>query len=200
MDMHELARMIAGEVLKKLREEENAVSDSRECALVLAPHDCLLAGKVSEKLGDEYEIFFAGDDLHGRKPCRYVLPALGCADMAALAAGGSTGDCTAAVLKLLLQGETVEVLEYEYHAYGNTAPGPLYTVYEAHAETLSRFGLKPFQPKQPETVRFRESLVTGAAVDEAKGASVLMVPENAVVTPQAYEVAGSLNITIEKCL
>ncbi|WP_147820274.1 hypothetical protein [Salidesulfovibrio onnuriiensis] len=199
MDMNELARTIAEEVLRQLR-RDRAEQHAGECALVLAERDCLLADKVHACLGDEYELFFFGEDMHDRTPCRYILPTLSCAALAELATGGASGSFSFAVLKLLLQGREVEVLEFEYKAYAETAPGPLYSMYESHAATVAGFGLKAFRPKQPDTVRFRDTLVTEAVVREAAGASVLMVPAKALVTPQAYEVSKDLNLTIQKCL
>lgn len=200
MDMNELARTIAQEVLKQLKAEQETAQSGAECVHVLAERDCTLAETVREHLGDEYEFCYFGEDMHGRTPCRYLLPYVSCADMAALATGRASGPIFTEVLRLLLLGREVEVLEFEYKAYGGTAPGPLYSLYEAHEQTLAGFGLKGFKPKQPDTIRFRETLVTGDSVMQARGAKVLMVPAGALVTPQAMEEARTLNLTIQKCL
>ncbi len=197
MDVNELVATIAREVLKQLRGES-----AGDCVTVLADRDCLLDAKLRECLGGDCEFFYFGDDLRDRKPGRFILPFLSCSDMADMASGKASGPCMSEVLRLLLHGTEVEVLEFEYRAHAETAPGPLYSLYESHEDTLAGFGLRAFRPKRPDTVRFRETLVTEAVVNEAgeQGASVLMVPVTAQVTPLAAEAAVNLNITIRKSL
>lgn len=197
MDVNELVRTIAQEVLKQLEGQE-----VKDCIMVLAGRDTLLADKLHERLGGENDIFFFGEDTHGRTVCRYILPFLSCNDMADLAVGRASGPYITEVLNLLLHGTEVETLEYGYKAYSETAPGPLYMLYESYMETLAGFGLKPFQPRRPDSVRFWETLVTEAVVCDAQqqGTSVLMVPVAAQITPLAAETAQNLRINIQKCL
>ncbi|WP_432738142.1 hypothetical protein [Maridesulfovibrio sp. FT414] len=197
VDVNELVKSIAAEVLKQLQG-----GDKRECVLVLAERDCLVAEKVRDCVGGEYEYFFYGED----SPCagfsRYIVPSLCVCEMSDLAVGKAQGRIMTEVLRLLLLGRTVEVIEFGYQAYAQTAPGPLYALYEAHEKTLAGFGLRKFQPKAPETFRFREHLVTEKVVSNvaAQGASVLIVSPSAQVTPLAAEAARNLNINISKTL
>lgn len=195
-DVKELVRAVAREVLRQLKDLEPA----KDCVLVLARRDQAVAEKVRSLVGGEYEYFFFGDELHDRTPCRYILPSLSCTAMAELSFGGASGPLPQKVLELLLLGREVEVLEYEYQAHADTAPGPLFDLYRSQAETLAGFGLRAFKPEPPDTVRFRENLVTASVVDKAAGAKVLMVPERAVVTPLARETAETANMDIRKCL
>lgn len=194
-DMNELARLIAREVLRGIRPEKAA-----PCVMVLAGRDCELAETVRARLGDDNTYFFLGEDLLGCEPCRHILPRLSCAAMAELAAGGASDEISKVVLGLLLRGRRVEVLEYEYRNFEETAPDGLYALYEAHARTLAGYGLAPFEPDLPDTVRRRDMLVTEDVVAACAGASVLMVPGAALVTPLARDAARNLGMTIHPCL
>lgn len=197
MDAHELARMITRQVLEHIRK-----ANDRACVLVLAPRDEALATMICAHLEDGADVVFLGEETGGRAPARYILPLLSCADMADLAVGRAGGTVPAEILRLLLSGREVEVLDFEYKAYGDTAPGALYSLYQAYEKTLSGYGVAAFRRKMPEAFRFWGELVTAAAVRQAKeqGVRTLEVPASAVVTPLAADEAGSLNINILKRL
>ncbi|QJB57068.1 hypothetical protein [Pseudodesulfovibrio sp. zrk46] len=192
-DMNELVQAIAREVVRQLKGAE-----SKPCALILAERDCLLAEKVRGCLGDEYNFYFLNEDMQGQTPCRHILPLLPCASMASLATGGACDAATSCILKLLLQGTKVEVLEFEYEAYADTMPGALFNTYQSHAEKLAAYGLTAFKAEKPHTVMFRETLVTEAVINKMAGSSVLMVPGNALVTPAAVEAAKAIDLNIQK--
>lgn len=197
MDVDELVQTIAQEVIKQLQS-----TNRKECLMVMAERDESMTAKISALVGDQKDIFYCEEDICHQTICRYILPFLSCSDMADLATGKAQGLYLTEVLNLLLQGSEVEILEFEYKAYSETAPGPLYSLYESHQETLAGFGLKPFQPKQPDAIRFRDTLVTDQVVNETQqqGASVLMVPLAAQITPLAAETARNLRVNIQKCL
>lgn len=197
MDVNELVRSIAQEVMKQLQEQ-----NERECILVLADKDSVSAEQIQGLAGGEQDVLYRGENTAGRKICRYVLPSISCHDMADLAHGRATGPYMEEVLQLLLNGTEVEVLDYGHHRYSETAPGPLFLLYEKYVETLIGYGLKPFIHKSPEYLRCWDKLVTEQAVRNTgrQGASVLQVLVGAQVTPLAAETAKELNISINKCL
>lgn len=197
MDLQEMIRIAAQEVLKRLQEEAD-----KPCVLVLAEHSDTVKAQVIEYIGDDADIVFHNEDTAGRTPCRYILPVLSCNDMASLAIGKASSDTASVVLQWLLSGFEVEVLDFEYRQYGDTAAGPLYSLYEAHEKTLASFGMKECKRKAPDTIRFRESLVTEHVVVEAHdiGAKTLLVPSSATITPLATEAAKNLHLTILKRL
>jgi hypothetical protein len=197
MDVNELVRTIAAEVLKQMQGQVR-----KDCVMVLAERDSLSPDRLRECLGGDTDIFYHGEDTHGRSVCRYILPSLSCSDMADLAAGRANGPYITAVLDLLLHGTEVEVLEFGYRAYSETAPGPLYRLYESYMQTLAGFGLKPFQQKRPEFVRFWQTLVTEKVIIDAEqqGVPAVQVPVAAQITPLALETAKNLKINIQKCL
>ncbi|MFW5488273.1 MAG: hypothetical protein ACNI3A_07640 [Desulfovibrio sp.] len=197
MDVNELIGSIAREVLNQLRGEAQA-----PCVSVLADRDDALAEKIRPHLGEGDRILFSGEAAGDTVPYRYILPYLSCSDMADLAIGRASGGAVSEVLSLLLSGREVEVLEFGYQAYGETAPGPLYELYAAYGKTLATYGLVEFRRRRPDTIRFREGLVTEKNVERAHedGASTLMVPASAVITPLALEAADRLHINILKGL
>ena len=197
MEVNELVATIVREVLKQLKDpRENS------CVMVLAARKPELEKKIRAAIGDEAEILFFGEDTGKRTPVRYFLPSLCCGSMADLALGRTSDQLLTMVLRLLLGGTTIEVLEFGYKAYAETAPQALYELYVSYEKTLASYGLIAFQPKSPESVRLRGSLVTESDVHKAseQGAKTLLVPLAARITPLAAESAKKQNINIVKQL
>jgi hypothetical protein len=197
MELDELIRTITSQVLEQLRRPADLAR-----VLVLAEPDSELKQALARQLGSEVDLCFLGATEQGDGISRCILPSLCLTDMADLACGRAQGPVMEEVLRLLLSGQEVEVLSYEYHRYQDTAPGPLYALYRDQAERLVAFGCKPFVAAQPEVVRLWQHLITQAMVLEAatRQASVLQVPTNAQVTPLAAETARDATITIVKSL
>ncbi len=199
MDMEELVRAVVREVL-----ERTASGGAKPCVMVLASRETSLAERVGALMAPFYangaDVLFLGEDNGGRTPERRLLPSLSCSDMADLAAGRASSPCMKETLGLLLRGETVEVLEFAYRSYVDTAPGPLYDLYVSYEKTLAGYGLKEFRPWKPESARVRETLITAAMVERAgaEGRRALIVPAKANVTPLAAETADVLRVRIVK--
>lgn len=197
-DLQDIIRAVAQEVIKRLQEE----TTTKPCVMVLGPRNEGHRLHIKECSDADMEILFWEEDTAGRTPVRYVLPFLSCNDMADLASGKASEEVASEVLQLLLSGVEVEVLEYEYRAYSESAPGPLYALYEAYEKTLVSYGMTELARKAPEAIRFRETLVTQSTVQEVHniGATTLLVPLKANITPLAAEAAKNLNLTILKRL
>ncbi|TWI73019.1 hypothetical protein LZ24_01430 [Desulfobotulus alkaliphilus] len=195
MDVNELVRTIAKEVLRQLQQKTE-----KPCVLVLAPRESSLAENLKNILEGDTDLVFSGEDYQGREPVRCILPFLSCASMADLAAGRASSGTEAGVLRLLLQGQEIEVLDFEYRAYGQSAPAPLYDLYQAYEKTLASYGLREFVRKQPDTVNFKKRLITEKDVIQAKdqGAGTIRIPMDAKVTPLAGQSAIDLDIKILK--
>lgn len=193
MDMHELAGVIAREVMERIRK-----GNERPCVLVLAQRQESLVETIRENLDGEAEVLFWGEDTKNRPLCRCILPLLSCCAMADLAIGRASDAITAEVLRLLLSGTKVEALAFEYQNYAGTAPGLLLGLYESYEKTLEGYGLVKFRPKKPDAMRCRGNLVTVNTVEQTheSGASTLMVSAGAIVTPLAVDAARDLNISI----
>ena len=96
----------------------------------------------------------------------------------------------------------MEVLEFGYRGYADTAPGALYDLYVGYEKTLASYGLKEFQAKLPESIRVREKLITAPMVEKygKEGYRNMVVPADATVTPLAAETADALKVGILKKL
>lgn len=199
MDMAELVRTIVQEVL-----ERTEAARAKACVKVLAPREEALERRMAALISPFYaegaDMFFQGEGTGGRTPVRYVLPELSCSDMADLAAGKASSPLMEEVLGLLLSGIAVEVAEFSYRAFAETAPGPLYERYVAYEKVLAGYGLRAFRPWVPEKAMVREKLITAAMVEKAgvEGRRALVVPAGASITPLAAEKAEELHISIVK--
>lgn len=206
MDFEALVRAITEKVLAELRAScaAPAAASSGPRVLVLAApdfaHAAALEAKVRESLGPDAALeFFRGAEA-GQKAERYLVPYLCCPDMAALATGRATGPITRKILELLLAGEKVEVLEFEYTRHAATAPHALYSLYAGYEKNLAAFGLMKFKSKAPGLLRLRDGLLTEKSVKEAAGRGVkaLSVPAGAIVTALAEDAAKEHGIEISK--
>jgi hypothetical protein len=148
------------------------------------------------------DLVFFGEDLAGRTPAKHILPHLCCSSMADLAAGRVSSRTLETVLSLLLKGVSVEVLEFGYRGYADTAPGALYDLYVGYEKTLASYGLKEFKAKLPESIRVREKLITAPMVEKygKEGYRNMVVPADATVTPLAAETADAFKMGIQKKL
>ncbi len=131
---------------------------------------------------------------------RLILPTLSCNAMADLAMGRASGRVMEGVLALLLTGQTVEVMAFEYQGYEKTAAHALYDLYKSHEKTLSGFGVKRFEPETEDTLVSRKRLITEKDVAEAlaKGAKQIKAGAKAIVTPLGADFARNHNIDITK--
>lgn len=197
MEIDDLVRTITAEVLKQIQP-----SATRECCMVLSRRTPRLTDRIQLLVGDSIEVLYLGEDLQGLTICRYILPSLSCTHMADLAIGRAESLYVKEVMSLLLQGTEVEVLDFDYKGFSETASGPLYRLYESYQDTLQSFGLVSFREKKPESIRYWKELVTEKIINETgqRGASTLVVSRTSNITPLAAETAKMLNITIQKSL
>lgn len=191
MDIEALVRSIAAEVLRQMHAPQIRVR-------ILGQRDAAVAQMVAERIRSDVTLVFAGEE-QGTAFDRYILPFLSCSDMADLATGRAGGDM-AAVLQLLLQGNKVEALELEYHTYAQSASHTLFALYAGYEKQLAAYGLTLLGPKRPDFLRVHDGLITEKTVLDAaeQGASTLVVPLSAVITPLAAEAAGNLQMKISK--
>lgn len=196
MYLHDLVRSITVEILKELQGRSDKLS-----FLVLAKNTPETVVKLREKLGSDAVLAFF-DEAGVGVAKRYIIPVLSCNGMADLAMGKASDQYLSAALHLLFEGKNVEVLEFEYTSYSETAPFALYELYASYEKTLLDYGLTTYTAKPVDAIYFRESLVTAQTITEThkSGASTLMVSTRAIITPLAFEAAKGLNITILKQL
>ncbi len=197
MEIDDLVRTITANVIQQMQ-----TSEAKECCVVLSRRNSDLTERIQRLVGCNVSILYFGEELQAQKVNRYIVPALSCNNMANLAAGRAEGVYAKEILSLLLEGTEVEVLDFDYKNFCETASGPLYKLYMSYQVTLQSFGLVSFREKKPEFFRFWEKLVTEKTISETeqRGASTLVVSRTSKVTPLALETAKMLNITIQKSL
>jgi ethanolamine utilization protein len=197
MEIDDLVRTITANVIQQMQ-----AKPTKECCMVLSQRDSDVTERIQALVGNKVAILYFGEEFQPQTVSRYILPSLSCNNMANLAAGRAEGLYVKEVMSLLLQGTQVEVLDFEYKNFSETAPGPLYRLYESYQDTLKSFGLVSFHEIKPESIRFWKELITEKTINETaqRGASTLVVSRTSKVTPLAKETANKLNITIQKSL
>lgn len=205
MDRDALVQTIISEVLARLAETTTAPLPSLPCVLVIAERSQALMALLNARIGKGYHYIFSAENhisielVHAE---RIIIPFLSCFDMADLATGRGSSEPLTSILRLLLAGKKVEVMEFEHHTACNTAPAALYDLYASHAKNLESFGLVPVKPVPSANMCYYESLVTAHVVEKASQAENkhLLVRPSAVVTPSAQDMAHRLGIDIQKTL
>lgn len=200
MELAELAVVITREVLKRLGR------DARPPVRVLQARDAAVESALRPHLEEGLDLVFTGERTYGEEPCRYILPFLCCSDMVDLALGRASGLEAREVLGLLLEGKSVEVMEFEYTRFASRAPKALLELYASYRKTLKHFGLMDFTPggTDPGTHAHasRKRLVTEKDVIAAaqNGATELAVPAGAIITALAADAAKLRRVNIRKRL
>lgn len=198
MDMEALARVIAEKVLAELNKIAQAQNHGQ--VLVFAEKDLASQQQLQQLLGAETPFVFYDKTLDTQKFSRFIVPYLCCPNMAALANGQTTNSMTRTILTLLMAGKQVEVVEFEYERYTDSAPEALYALYTGYAQRLDSYGLIKLSHSKGKTMRFRESLITENIVNSLKvqGYAGMAVPAKAIVTDLAKETAQKNNFIITR--
>jgi len=195
MAIDDLVQTIVQEVLKQLQ----GATESRQ-VLILARQDDLNVATLLRHLDQNEKAIFWDPAENSATPARIILPLLSCSQMADLALGRTTGALAKKTLELLLAGKTIEVFEFEYLQYRDTAPEPLYQLYTSYEETLRGFGLKRFAAKDQNIARLDHQLVSERDIIEAhqQGISILRILADAQLTPLAVDCARERGIQLRK--
>lgn len=194
MALDDLVKTITQEVLKQIQK-----TSAQPQVLILSGRDCANIQPVLQQLGQGPSVSFWDPDSQYPASVRMILPLLSCSQMADLALGRATGSIMGKVLSTLLSGGTVEVFEYEYLRYRDTAPEGLFSLYCSYEETLLGFGLKRFVTEATNVARLSKSLVTERDIIEAhqRGDTVLHVHSDAKLTPLALDCARERGIQLQ---
>lgn len=209
MTDQELAQIVRTAVLDVLKSGRAAAASVQSdaaglpCIRVLDDRTSETESRVSSRLRNRYpggcRMCFNGECLAGDSPELIVVPALCCASMAKLATGAPSGRL-AEIMKLLLEGREVWVLDYCYDEYAETAPAALYEMYAAYERKLASFGLRRLPEVKPASIRSQEKLITAKAVEEAYASGVrrLAVSSSAIITALAADAAARLGLELSK--
>lgn len=209
MTDQELAALIKSVVLDVLKSHEPSAPAAQvacsglPCIRVLDNRSPEAEKKVSDRLRNRYpdgfRLCFNGECLAGENPELIVVPSLCCASMARLATGAPSG-ALIDIMKLLLEGREVWVVDYCYDSYADTAPAALYEMYASYEKKLASFGLRRLPEVKPAAIRSQEKLITAKSVEEAAASGVrkLNVASTAIITALAADAAARLGVELIK--
>lgn len=195
MDVEALVKTIAAEVLKQVEGLEQLPS-----VLIIGQKGCPKCQATEKKLGQGVRFLYPDQHPSNDVALRRIVPYLSIRHMADLAIGKAEGPLMEKVLAALLAGQPVEVMEFEYKRYVDTATEGLMRMFEGQQAALASYGLTALDMTKRDTVRIRKELVTDADVAEAaqRGASEVLIPADTLITPLAVEGARELGITISR--
>jgi len=187
------------QIIQKVLQELSAPEPKTRIGVLALRKDTDIAG-LSGLLPQGAELVCLDDGCSLEGADRLILPTLACNAMADLAIGRASDSVMESVLALLLKGQTVEVLEFQYQGYERTAPHALYDLYVSHEKTLSGFGIRRFETETEDTLVSRKRLITEKDVAEAldKGAKQIKAGAKAVVTTLGADFARNHNIDITR--
>lgn len=136
MDYDNIVNLIVEEIYKKI--------NNKEFTQVSKPKAVVLWDDVSkfDLLKDEYEVI--GFDKSIRSTDILIISKLCMRGLANLALGNSTSDEERFILKMLMKGKKVYILDegIEYKRYKETAPKALYKKYISYEDEIKTFGVE----------------------------------------------------------
>ncbi len=191
----ELVEQMVVQIMGQLASAQNVQN-----VLVLGSKDD--AARISLPKNDDIKAkMYSSDEVYDAAQIdRYILPSLEIEDMADIALGKATSVRAREVLALLLSGKTVEVYQYAYAGYQNSAPSQLYQMYCDYEETLSGFGLCPVQKQVHKLTRLGGRVISEKDIEKcnAEGVTRIGVQAKALVTSLAEECAKKFGIEIQR--
>ncbi len=194
MELEVLVQSITREVLKQLQ-----LAPASPQVLILSERDSANVPLILQQLGADTPVFYWAPGCRHPAVARVILPLLSCSQMSDLALGRAGDPIMERVLSTLLCGGGVEIFEYEYVRYRDTAPQRLFELYATYEDTLRSFGLKPFASGTTNGARLNQSLVTERDIIEAhkRGDMLLHVRSDAKLTPLALDCARERGVQIQ---
>lgn len=168
--------------------------------LVLGNRDEASQIRLPHNGDTKVNLFCEGEAYNAETIDRYILPRLEVEDMADLAVGKATSDKAKDILSLLLIGKTVEVQQYAYTNYKETAPGKLYQLYCDYAASLSDFGLCPLEKKVQKSESIHAGVLSEKDIEKcgSEGITRIRVFGKTLVTSLAEECAKKFGIEIQR--
>lgn len=136
MNYDNLVDLIVNEIYKKIQ-DQGLTLENKKKAVILWDED---TKKYEGILGEDYSLVAYDKDI---KECEAVIVSKLCLrGLANIASGMSVSDEERFILKMLMKGKKVYIIEegMEYRRYKNTAPAVLYNKYIAFEEDIKKFG------------------------------------------------------------
>ena len=191
MEIEQLITRLVQSILKELQPEKS------KTIVVFAARSRKLPEGLTDLLGPKVRILYADDSYQSENVDRYILPCLYIDQMVDLALGKGGSRLMYAVRQVLLAGKNVEVFQWEYEKYLQSAPRAMLDLYSRYRKELEAFGLRACTgPVTP--VRFEKKVLTEADILRARENTTMQleVAPGCRITPLALETARNLGIRI----
>ena len=192
MDLEQLVSRLTTAILSELRQE------ALPTVLLFCRHDQQLPAGLADQLGSKVQLRYAEEVSPPEGIDRFVLPCLHIDQMVDMALGKGGSKMMYAVRQVLLTGSKVEVFQWQYQKYRDSAPKPLLDLYEGYRRTLHDFGLIDWIDSRQQVSRHLHAVLTEADILKARaqGVAALEIGANCRVTPLARETARNLTIDL----
>lgn len=139
MNYDEVVDLIVNEVYNKINCSKNSIGPLNKVAVVMSEENI---SEITKSLGSEYSIsVYRNEDVDGDI---IIIPALSLKAMANMAILNTEGVAEEFVIRMLMKGKEVYVLEngLEYKKYKNTAPKALYSKYLDFEQQIKLNGIQ----------------------------------------------------------
>lgn len=139
MNYDEVVDLIVNEVYNKINCSKNSISPLSKVAVVMSEENI---NEIRKVIGNDYNIsVYRNEDMDGDI---IIIPALSLKAMANLATLNTEGVAEEFVIRMLMKGKEVYILEngLEYRRYKNTAPKALYSKYLDFEQQLKINGIQ----------------------------------------------------------
>jgi hypothetical protein len=193
MDIETLVTRLTRTIMQELQAEQQ-----RKTIVLFAKAEQPLPEGLVDLYENTARMLYADDGWQVEDVDRFILPCLHLDQMVDLALGKSGSKMMYAVRQVLLAGREVEVYQYEYRKYLETAPRPLISLYEGYRKQLRGFGLVDCIRCRKNGLRIGKKVVTEADILMARGqgARQLLLSSRCRITPLAHETARNLGIQL----
>lgn len=193
MDIETLVARLTRTIVQELQAEQQ-----RKTVVLFIKCGQPLPEGLADLLDTTTRVLYADDTWQPENVDRFILPCLHLDQMVDLALGKGGSRLMYAVRQVLLAGREVEVYQYEYRKYLETAPLQLINLYEDYRKQLRGFGLIECIRHRKNGLRIGKKVLTESDILKARdqGDQQLLLSAGCRVTPLAAETARNLGIKL----
>ncbi len=195
MDLEKLVQDISRLVLNELRQPQ-----AQKTILLFARRNKDLPQALQWLKNKENCLAYVDDSWSVDQIDRFIFPCLSIDQMVDLAMGKGGSKLMSELRQVLLSGKKVEIAEFEYQQFEQSAPSALIQLYKKYHATLEEFGVRTLKTEREFSYRFTGSVVTEADIAQANndGVSCLEISKRCCVTALAFDFAKQQSIEIQR--
>ncbi|MEG2016855.1 MAG: hypothetical protein RR128_00180 [Clostridium sp.] len=218
MNYDEVVDLIVNEVYNKINCSKNSISPLSKIAVVMSEENI---SEITKILGSDYNISaYENEDMDGDV---IIIPDLSLKAMANLATLNTEGAAEEFVVRMLMKGKEVYVLEngLEYRRYKNTAPKALYSKYLDFEQQIKLNGIQiigyvgeikkndksllsnieVFNNSSSEELEIRNKKVINEAEIRNRiipGVYTIVIDKRSIITPLAADFIRTHNLRVKR--